>query len=365
MRILLCGGGTAGHVNPAIAIAQTVLRNAPDSKVAYVVTVNGIENELVDFKKYQIDVVGLKKGFSVKNFTFIKKMVRAIRECKIIINEFRPDIIVGTGGFVTFPVIYAGNKLGVKTVLHESNAIPGKAIKSLSKKVDRIFINFKETEKYFKCKTKIIHSGNPIRDGFTSLNKQKVKQSLGIKEKYVVLCMGGSLGATRINESAIALIENLIRYRKDIRLIWSCGKREYKEIKNKLKRTGIDLLDNVELTDYIYDMPKKIAVADVVISRAGAMSISELASSGKCVIFVPSPNVVDNHQLKNAQTIEKSGGAVVITEDRLYSLTDTVRELISDADKREMYGRNIETFVQKDSNKIIYNELVSLIKRTM
>lgn len=362
MRILLCGGGTAGHVNPAIAVAETVLKNSPSSKVAYVTTLNGIENRLVEFKKYPIDVVGMKRGLSLQNLVFLKKMKEAIIESKRIINEFHPDIIFGTGGYATYPVICAGKKLGIKTVIHESNSVPGKAIKALSKKVDKIFINFKETEKYFKQKNKVVYTGNPIRNGFRILNKDEAKKKLGVEEKYVILCTGGSLGATRINEAALVLTENLIRHRKDIRLIWSTGRREYENIVEKLKKKGLHLLDNLSISDYIYDMPEKINIADIVISRAGAMTISELAGSGKCTVLVPSPNVTDNHQLKNARVIESGGAAVVITEDRLYTLTDVVKDLINDSEKRKMYENNILCLHKRDSNKIIYNEMLKLIK---
>ena len=164
MRVLFCGGGTAGHVNPAIAIAQTIMRNSSDSKVAYVATMNGIENSLVDFKKYHIDIRGMKRRISIENVKTLFLLMDAIKKSKQIIKEFHPDIIVGTGGYATYPVIYAGHKLGVKTVIHESNALPGKATKMLQKKVDKIFTNFKQSERFFKDKNKIINRLQEVRE---------------------------------------------------------------------------------------------------------------------------------------------------------------------------------------------------------
>ena len=362
MRVLLCGGGTAGHVNPALAIAQTILKNSPSSEIAYVVTQNGIENKLVPFKKYKINVVGLKRSLSLSNIKTLFLTFEAIKESKRIIKEFNPDIIIGTGGYACFPVIYAGSSMGIKCVVHESNAVPGKALKMLEKKVDRIFINFKESEKYFSCKDKIIHSGNPIRDGFGALNKEEARRKCGITEKSVVLCYGGSLGAKMVNEGALEIVENLIKENKDIRLIWASGKNEYKDMYYAIKEKGFDKLKNLDFNEYIYDMPEKIVCADVVICRAGAMSISEMAFSGKCTILIPSPNVVDNHQYKNARTISETLGAIMLLESEIFKLSDIVGELISNPEKRKGYERRIRNFSVDDANKVIYTEIKHILK---
>ncbi len=362
MRVLLSGGGTAGHVNPALAIAQTIQRNSPSSEFAYVTTKKGIEKRLVPYKQYEINVTGLKRSFSFSNLKTIFLTFNAISECKKIIKDFNPDIIVGTGGYACYPVIYAGKSLGVKTVLHESNALPGKAIRMLEDKVDKIFLNFKEAERYFKNKDKLVYSGNPIREGFGTLNKDEARRRLGIKEKYVVLCYGGSLGATAINEGAIQVIENLIKDDKEIRFVWASGKREYKEMYYLLRDKGLEKLKNLDFNEYIYDMPEKIASADVVICRAGAMSISEMAFSGKCAIFIPSPNVVDNHQYKNAYALSSASAGILMAESEIYNLTDTVKELLEDDAKRQSFSKRIRTFSVKESNKIIYEEIRKLVK---
>lgn len=361
MRVLFCGGGTAGHVNPSIAIAQTVMRNSSDNKVAYVVTENGIENRLVDFKKYKIDVIGLKRSLSPKNLTFLLKQLKAVERCKEFIREFRPDIIFGTGGYATYPVITAGKKLGIKTVLHESNAIPGKAILALEKKVDKIFVNFSESQRYFKCKEKIVRTGNPLRNGFEIYTKKEAKKLLGIDEKYVILCVGGSLGAQRINDAVADMLENLVCQRKDVCLVWSTGKKELERVMGILQSRGLKRVKNMIVSDYFDNMPMIMASADIVVSRAGAMTISELAFMNKASIIVPSPNVTNNHQIINARALSDSLSAIMITEDRLYTLTDAVRELLNNEKQRKSMEKNIEQYAVRNANKLIFKNMVELL----
>ena len=361
MRVLLCGGGSAGHVNPALAIAQTIVKNAPESKIAYVATVSGIENELVEYKKYHIDVSGLKRKISLSNIKSIMQSFKAIKKSKEIINDFCPDIIVGTGGYATFPVISAGHKLGIKTVLHESNAYPGKAIKMLEGKADIIFTNFESSKKYFKRKEKIIHVGNPLRHGFSEYDKQKIKNKLEINEEYVILCYGGSLGAEKINASAIEIIENFVRYTGNVRFILATGKRGYYEVIEKLKQKRLNKLKNITVCEYIHDMPEKMAVADIVIARAGAMTISELSAMGKCSILIPSPNVADNHQYKNAIALEKKDAAIVVSEDKTYSLIDIIKEILANPSIRQTKEANIKSFYMPNANKEIYKKITELV----
>lgn len=360
MRVLLCGAGSAGHVNPAIAIGETIKRNSPKSKIAYVATVSGIENDLVEFDKYHIDVRGIKRKLSFSNLKSIYLTLGAIKESKRIIKEFCPDIIIGTGGYATFPVAYAARKLGVKIALHESNAIPGKAIKMLEKYADVVFTNFKESEANFKYKEKLCHVGNPLRDGFyiKNSNQSKIKNS-----KRVILCYGGSLGAESLNNAAIDVCENLVRYRDDIVFILATGKRNYYDVCKKIKERRIDTIKNFIVYEYIYDMASVMASADLVISRAGAITISELAALSKASILVPSPYVADNHQLENARALDKRGAAVLVREDCLYSLTDTVRDLLANEEKREKMKREISEFYIPDANIRIYHKIIDILKK--
>lgn len=362
MRVLLCGGGTAGHVNPALAIAQTIKRNIPYSEFAYVVTPNGIENKLVEFRKFEIQAQGLKRSLSLSNIKTAFLTIKAIKKSKEIIKEFRPNVIIGTGGYACYPVLYAGGKMGIKTVIHESNAVPGKTTKMLQKHVDKVLLNFDETKKHFKRKDNLIYTGNPLREGFGALNKEETREKHGIENKYVILAYGGSLGATAINESMIELIENLIKDNKSIYLVWATGKRDYEKMFYLMREKGYDKLKNIKLYDYIYDMPEKIAMADIVICRSGAMTVSEMAISGKCAIFIPSPNVTDNHQYKNAKLLDEKNAAILVPEERIYELVDVVKDLIFDDNKIKGYENRILNFANKNSNKQIYEEIIRLVK---
>lgn len=354
MRILLCGGGTAGHVYPSIAVAETIIKNMPEAKIAYVVTENGIENRLVNYKKYYVEACSIKKTLTKENFKNVIGVIKAIKESKNIIKEFRPDIIFGTGGYASFPVLYAGQKLGVKTIMHESNFYPGKVIRYLSKKADYVLLNFEESKQFFNKKVNSVYTGNPVRTGLTNANKGRARQQLNITQKNVVLIFGGSLGAQRINEIAIDLIENYIRYDKDILLVCCTGKKYFKQIKSLLKDKRLDHLENVLIKDYIDNLPEYMVAADVVICRSGAMTISELAVAGKCAIFVPSPNVTDNHQYKNAKILSDSNAGILVKEDEKYLIPEIVREMIEKPENRKIYENNIKKFHKNDSNKLIF-----------
>ena len=360
---MFCGGGTAGHVNPAIAVAETVMRNSGESKIAYIATLNGIENRLVDFKKYYVDVIGMKHGFSFfGNIFFAVKQLKAIEQCKEYIKEFRPDVIFGTGGYATYAAIVAGKKLGVKTVIHESNAIPGKAVLALQKKADAILVNFEESKEHFKCREKVIRTGNPLRIACESITKERAKRELNIRQKHVILCTGGSLGAERINNSAIELIDNFVKYRDDIFFVWSTGRGGYEYSVKALEERGLDRLENILVGDYFKEMPKLISASDIVISRAGAMTISELAYMKKASILVPSPNVANNHQFANAETLRKADAAIVITEDRLYTIIEAVRDLLTNFELRSRLSINIGKYAVNDANKKIFSILSDMAR---
>lgn len=355
MRVLLCGGGTAGHVNPALAIAETIERNNPGSVFAYVVNKNGIENRLVPYKKYVINVRGLKKSV-FSNIKTICLTLKAIKECKEIINNFKPDIVIGTGGYITFPVIYAAHRLHIKTVIHESNAYPGKTTRALSKYADIIFLNFIDSKNYFENKNTVV-SGTPFLKGFLAQNVTK-KRSSNIK---TVLCFGGSLGAEKINECAIELAKKIMYSKENVRLIWGCGTREYLKCKNKLEQLDLLNEDKITLYDYINNMPQILCEADVVVCRAGAMSIAEMAYNKKCTVFIPSPNVTDNHQYKNAKVLVDNNCACLVEENNINHVTNIVFDLLNDENKRNELSENIGKFCKRDSNKIIYNEIEKLI----
>ncbi len=357
MRVLLCGGGTAGHVNPALAIAETIEQNALGSEFAYVVTENGIENRLVKYKKYTIKIKGLKKGI-LPNIKVVYLAIKSIKSSKKIIKEFNPDVVIGTGGYSCFPVIYAAHKMGIKAVIHESNAYPGKTTRLLSKYADIIFLNYAESLKYFKDKRTIV-SGVPYLKGFLRSSIEQADRKSGIK---TILCFGGSLGAEKINECAIMICEKIILKDKSVRMIWGCGKREYSKCTEMLKSKGIYENDRIILRDYIDDMPRVIANADIVICRAGAMSIAEMAYNKKCTVFIPSPNVTDNHQYKNARALSDMDAAYLIEERDIATVPETVKSLLERHEERSRLSENIGKLCVRNSNKIIFDAIRDLIK---
>ena len=354
MRLLLCGGGTAGHVNPALAIGETVSKNIRDSEIAYVVTKNGIENKLVPYKKYTINVTGFKGKFNMQNIKSAFLLWKGINLCKKIIKEFVPDVVVGTGGYSCFPVIYAANKMGIKTVIHESNAYPGKATRALYKYADKVLLNCDESIKYFKSKDKISITGNPFLSGFLKGTKDKKKG-----DETVILCFGGSLGAEKINDCAYSICKNILSWQDDIRLIWGCGKKEYPRCNKMLENINVD---RVELREYIDNMPEVLSIADIVICRAGAMSIAEMSYNKKCTVFIPSPNVTDNHQYKNAKVLSDKKAAILIEEKDIDTVIPILKELIDNKSKREELEKRIGDLCIRDSNKRILEEIKKVSK---
>ena len=357
MRVLLCGGGTAGHVNPALAIAESIEQNIKNVKISYVVTENGIENRLVKYPKYTIKIEGLKKGvFSNLRVLFIA--LKSLKKGKEIINDFKPDIVIGTGGYSCFPVIYAAHKMGVKTVLHESNAFPGKTTRILSKYTDIILLNYKESADYFKNKRTVV-SGTPYLKGFLRNSEKEHKNK---NDLMTILCFGGSLGAEKINECAVMIAENIILKNKNIKLVWGCGKKEYEKCKEILILKKLYDNDRIILRDYIDNMPSVINEADIVICRSGAMSVSEMAFNKKTTIFIPSPNVTDNHQYKNAKILADSGAAYLIEEKDINMVPQVINQLLKNDSKREELAENIGGFCIKNSNKIIFDCIMDILK---
>ena len=353
MRVLLCGGGTAGHVNPALAIAETIKRNYHDSTFAYVATEKGIENKLVPYPKYIISAIGLKKSL-LSNIKTVYYTVKSINKCKKIIKDFSPDLVIGTGGYSCYPVIRTASKMGIKTAIHESNAYPGKTTRMLSKYADVIFINYAESKRYFEGKNTVV-CGIPFLQSFLS----NAHCSISSGKERTVLCFGGSLGAEKMNECALMIAKSIEN--RNIKLIWGCGGREYSKCKQELTKAGLYKNDNIELRDYIDNMAEILNMVDIVICRAGAISIAEMAYNRKCTVFIPSPNVTDNHQYKNAKVLADKGASYLVQEENISDVPGIVNMLLDDDKKRNELCDKIGEFCIRDSNKIIYREIKKLM----
>lgn len=360
MRVLISGGGTGGHINPALAIARMLKEKYSDSVIEYVGTDKGLETKLVPregYKLHTVKVRGFSRSLNPVNIDAAIKAVTSVWEAKKIIKEFKPDIVIGTGGYVCWPVLKAAAKMKIPTVVHEQNAVVGMTVKMLSKYVDKVMISFQESAKYFDCQEKIVLTGNPINSDMLNLSSKDAKAKLGLDDKTpVILSYGGSLGAMMINKTMLEVIENFSE-KNNIYHIHATGRGEWQQIKEKLVALGYsDNADSVTkgkitVREYIYDMPTLLAAADIVICRAGAMTISELSAMGKAAVIIPSPNVTNNHQYKNAAVLEKAGAAILIEEKNLngQKMKDVLGNLINNTLELEKLQKNIRNFAVLDS----------------
>lgn len=375
MRVLMTGGGTGGHVNPALAIANTIRQNDPDAEIAYVGTERGIENKLVPkagYPIYHVEVRGIKRSLSPSNIKAAYLALTSPIKAKKIIREFKPDIVVGTGGYVSWPVVKAASSMGIPTALHESNAIAGVAVKMLQKYVDRIYLNFEKTGETLTCdRSKLMQVGNPVMGGFTSMSREEARKKLGIpdKYKYIILSYAGSMGAEKVNDAILCLMREFTAKHPEVYHIHATGSIELELCTSQFKQMGLDKYENIELCEYIFDMPVKMAAADITINRAGAMTISELAITGKPAVFIPSPNVAENHQYKNAKVLYDANAAALFEEKELADgakpLIEEVERLLGEdgAKLRAEMSEKIRQFAVSDSNKRIYNDLCELAKK--
>ena len=368
MRVLMTGGGTGGHVNPALAIADIIKINEPDSEIAFVGTKTGIENKLVPnagYKLYHIDIQGIRRSLSLSNLKTAYLVMVSPSRAKKIINEFKPDIVIGTGGYVCWPLLKAAASMGIPTALHESNAVAGLAVKQLRNKVDVIMTNFESTTNTLKAKAKLVCVGNPIACDFGRYTKEEARRMLGIPEsiKNVILSYGGSLGSKRLNEACLEVMRDYSAIHGNVMHYHSRGRIAAEETCKLFEEYGLSDKKNIVMSDYIYNMPILMAAADLVICRAGAMTLSEIAAMKKAAIVIPSPNVTDNHQYKNAKVLSDAGAAVLLSESELenISIAKKVKELLDSPERRRDMEKKISAFVRADASKLIYEEIKDLL----
>ena len=367
MRVLLAGGGTGGHINPAIAIANTIKANDKRAEIAFIGTKKGMENNLVakaGYPLYHIEMSGLRRSLSLSNIKTAYYYFTAPIKAKKLLRSYRPDVVIGTGGYLSWPLLHAAAQLGIPTAVHESNAIPGKAVKMLEKDVDRIYINFPTTAEYFTETEKILCVGNPLITLPDTKTESGLREKLGIPEgtKKILLSFGGSLGAQRVNEEVLALMRDYTAHHPEIFHIHATGKIEYEDAMAMAKEYGVDDKPNIRLLEYIYDMPLWEKAADAVICRAGAMTIAEMALLGKACILIPSPNVANNHQYENAKRLADAGAAVMYEEKQLNSglLTAGVREILENEESASSLSHAIRNFAKPNAADDIYKDLLLL-----
>ncbi len=369
MRIVLAGGGTAGHINPALAIAQEIVSHQPDAQILFIGNKNSLEESLVSRAGFDIKFIKIQ-GFNRKqlhkNITTMKLLLSAIKEAQQILTEFAPDVVVGTGGYVSGPVLFAATRLGLHTCIHEQNAFPGLTSKILSRRVEKVFISFENSARYFKVPQKLILTGNPLRKEFSKLDRAESRKELGLTDQdFYVLSFGGSLGATVLNRVIVEELAENLQSGQFVRC-HAMGKLGVNWMPDALKEKGIPTgktEGRFRIHDYIHDMPRQMAAADVVIARAGAITIGELLAQGKAAILIPSPNVTHNHQYHNAAALVEKNAAIMIEEKGLTAqkLYQTLLRLKQDVTFRESLSASALKIAHADAAGQIYKEILGLL----
>ncbi|NLT47305.1 MAG: undecaprenyldiphospho-muramoylpentapeptide beta-N-acetylglucosaminyltransferase [Clostridiales bacterium] len=346
MKVIITGGGTGGHIYPAIAIADKIRRKNPDSDILFVGSERGMEQKLVPecgYKIRSITVSGFNRKKLLKNIATLRDFIKGSREANRIIKEFQPDIVIGTGGYVCAPVIRRASKMGIRTYLHEQNAFPGLTNRMLEKYVEKIFISFPESEEHFKKKDKLVVTGNPVRKEFIVSTIIDYRERLRIDDnEFLILSFGGSRGAEKINEMILELTD-VIRQEPNARLIHITGRPYYDDFCQGLKDKGMEGDERILVLPYTQNMHEYMFASDLVICRSGAITVAELTASGKPAILIPSPNVTANHQYFNAKAIADKGGAVLIEEK------DLTREKLKGVTLRLMHNREALNAMAKAS----------------
>ena len=373
MNVIFTCGGTGGHINPAIALANTLRERDPDVKILFVGCVGEMEEQLVPKAGFEIRCLPGSRFFRQLNFKNIKRNIQgvgrilaALKGAKKIITEFKPDVIVGTGGYASFPALFVGSKMGIPTCVHEANAVPGLATRLAAGSADRILVNFAESGKAYKQQEKVTCVGMPVRSEFLYTKREDARRELGLDERPLIVSAFGSLGAKAMNEVMADFMKLEQENGLPFQHIHATGSYGWKWMPELVKGKGVDLEEgSIDVREYIYNMPTLMAAADIFISRAGASSCNEIAVSGTPCILIPSPNVTDNHQEKNARIVEGRGGCVLLVEkecsaQRLYQ---EVQALLSDGERRRAMRKALIDSSMPDSAERICAIIRELAKK--
>ena len=373
MNVIFTCGGTGGHINPAIALANTLRERDPDVKILFVGCVGEMEEQLVPKAGFEIRCLPGSRFFRQLNFKNIKRNIQgvgrilaALKGAKKIITEFKPDVIVGTGGYASFPALFVGSKMGIPTCVHEANAVPGLATRLAAGSADRILVNFAESGKAYKQQEKVTCVGMPVRSEFLYTKREDARRELGLDERPLIVSAFGSLGAKAMNEVMADFMKLEQEHGLPFQHIHATGSYGWKWMPELVKGKGVDLEEgSIDVREYIYNMPTLMAAADIFISRAGASSCNEIAVSGTPCILIPSPNVTDNHQEKNARIVEGRGGCVLLVEkecsaQRLYQ---EVQALLSDGERRRAMRKALIDSSMPDSAERICAIIRELAKK--
>lgn len=366
MKVLLTGGGTAGHINPALAVAGHLKEKEPDVEILYVGNRCGMEERLVGragYKMALITISGFQRKLTpkniVRNIQTVGRVFTATAEAKRIIRDFAPDVCVGTGGYVSGPVVREAAKLGVPCVIHESNAYPGVTTKMLAKSVKTVMLAVPDAKRYFDASVNCVVTGNPVRGEVLAAEREASRKALGLDERPLVLSFGGSLGASALNRAAAYMLAQSARG-KAFQHIHGYGAHDQRFL-SEVRELGLHVEENpqIRLLEYIDNMPQCLSAADLVIGRAGAMTLTEIEAKAKASILIPSPNVAENHQFHNAMALVRRGAAEIIEEKNLTgeALWKKVETILSDPDRLRSLGENAGKMEVADASERIYREL--------
>jgi len=368
MNVLFTCGGTAGHINPAVALARMFRERNEDCKVLFVGAKGGMEERLVPKEGFDLETVTIsnfRRSFSPAairhNLGTVKNLSVSRKEAGKILDWFKPDLVVGTGGYASFPVVNAAAKRGIPTAVHESNAVPGLTTQRLSKVADRVMVGYEESRAHYSNPDKVVLTGTPVRGGFFKYTKAQAREALGITDdRPLVLSYWGSLGAEVMNNYMVDFIRQAAKEGAPFHHIHGAG-RNFESMTQAL--ADVELPSEIQVREYIYDMPTVMAAADLVLCRGGASTLSELTAIGKPAVIVPSPNVTNNHQEKNANVLGSQGGAVVLLEPVCTGevLYKTAADLLADSAKLEAMSQAMTGLGVPEAAEKIYETLLGLM----
>lgn len=360
MKVLIAGGGTAGHINPGLAIAKKIIEKNNDAEIIFVGTQRGMETKLVPREGFELRLIrvrGFRRKLTLDTVKAVRDLFLGIMDARKIIKKEKPDLVIGTGGYVCGPVLYQAAKMGIPTLIHEQNAFPGVTNKILSRYVDKVAISFKEAEQFFKTPKKIVLTGNPVRKELINVDRSQSRAKDNRNRENVVI-FGGSLGAQKINSTVVEMLKNHYKS-SDFSLTFATGNNQFDSVSEELKDTGFE---NVKVVPYIYDVVNTYGSADLIVCRAGAITSSEMTAMGIPCIMIPSPNVTANHQEHNARALEKNGACVVILEKELSAevLYEQIIKLLTDSEYLGKMAKSSRKMGITDATDKIYDIICEL-----
>ncbi len=371
MNVIFTCGGTAGHINPAIAVADILKERDPQARILFIGAKGHMEETLVPKAGYELVCLpgtGLSRKLNwegiTNNFKAVGNVLTAVSQCKKIIRDFQPHVILGTGGYASFPALYAGSRMGIPTCVHESNAVPGLTTKLAAGFATQVLVCLAESAQYYKNPEQVQVVGMPVRKEFVTTQKQDARKALGLDERPLVVSAFGSLGARMMNRAVAEMFTLEKADGLPFQHIHATGSYGWEWMPEHVKDLGVDLeaCPGIDMRQYIYNMPTVMAAADVIIGRAGASSYNEIGVTGTPCILIPSPNVTNNHQEKNARVLEQRGAAIVLLEEDCTArvLYDTVKDLLEDHDRRKEMSRALRQMVVPNAAEKICDILQQL-----